>query len=163
VIKNPEEDMPEGRVQVLSHHTEDLVWQEAWMRHDNGIVALRDVIIVPTDLGEAEDRYARFTEASPVRLGDGLIRYPLARGGILLASPERAAALLPGATVPPAPGVAGYALLSDDLAATRNFLEGRGFGPRDTAWPGVVSLVLPGALGGSWLVAETEAALPWNR
>lgn len=163
VIKNLEEDMPEGRVQVLSHHTEDLVWQEHWMRHENGIVALRDVIIVPTDLGEAEERYARFTEVSPVRLGNDLIRYPLARGGILLATPQRAAELLPGATVPPAPGVAGYALLSDDLAATRSFLEGRGFAPKDTEWPGVMSLVLPGALGACWLVAESESALPWHR
>ena len=162
VIKNPEEDMPEGRVQVLSHHTEELVWQEFWMRHENGIVALRDAIIVPKDLGEAEDRYARFTEVAPQRLNDGLIRYPLARGGILLATPQRAEELLPGATVPPAPGVAGYALLSDDLAATRSFLEGRGFAPKDTAWPGVMSLVLPGSLGGCWLVAESEAALPWN-
>ena len=119
VIKNPATDMPEGRVQVLSHHTEDLVWQEAWMRHETGIVALRDVIIVPEDLGEAEDRYARFTEVAPVRLDDGLIRYPLARGGILLATPDRAASLLPGAPVPPAPGVAGYALLTDDPAVSR--------------------------------------------
>ncbi|MDF1792731.1 MAG: VOC family protein [Thalassobaculaceae bacterium] len=162
VIKNPETDMPEGRVQVLSHHTEALVWQEAWMRHENGIVALRDVIIVPQDMREAEDRYARFTEVAPVRLGEGLIRYPLARGGILLATPERAADLLPGAKVPPSPGVAGYALLSDDVAATRRFLEGRGFAPTDTAWPGVFSLPLSGVLGSCWLVAQDPAALPWN-
>jgi len=162
VIKNPEEDMPEGRVQVLSHHTEALVWQEPWMRQENGIVALRDVIIVPADLTEAEERYARFTEASPVRLDADLIRFPLARGGALLASPERAAALLPGAEIPPAPGVAGYALLSDDLAATRRFLEGRGFAPRETASPGVFALPLSATLGGAWLVAEQEAALPWH-
>lgn len=162
VVKNPATDMPEGRVQVLTHHTEDLVWQEAWMRHENGIVALRDVIIVPEDLGEAEDRYARFTEVSPVRLDDDLIRLPLARGGILLATPERAGALLPGGVVPPAPGVAGYALLCDDLAATRQFLEGRGFAPKDTRWPGVSALPLSGVLGGTWLIAEREAALPWN-
>lgn len=163
VIKNPETDMPEGRVQVLTHHTEALVWQEAWMRHENGIVALRDAIIVPLDLAEAEGRYARFTETDPIRLERDLIRFPLARGGILLASPERAAALLPGGEVPPAPGVAGYALLSDDLAATRRFLEGRGFAPRDGSAPGTVSLPLSAGLGGCWLVAEVEAALPWNR
>ena len=163
VIKNPEEDMPEGRVQVLSHHTEALVWQEFWMRHENGIVALRDVIIVPKDLKEATERYARFTEVSPETLEDGLIRFPLARGGVLLATPEKAASLLPEAVIPSAPGVAGYALLSDDLAATRSFLEGRGFTPTDTEWPGVMSLVLPETLGGTWLVAESESALPWNR
>lgn len=163
VIKNPESDMPEGRVQVLSHHTEDLVWQEAWMRHENGIVALRDVVIVPADLGEARERYARFTEVEAVPLADDLIRYPLARGGILLATPERAAALFPGATIPPKPGVAGYALLSDDLSATRGFLAGRGFSPRDTGAAGVFTMALPPALGAAWLVVEDEAALPWTR
>lgn len=162
VIKNPETDMPEGRVQVLTHHTEALVWQEPWMRHENGIVALRDVVIVPADLGEAEDRYARFTEVAPVRLAPDLIRFPLARGGVLLATREKAAALLPGAAIPPAPGVAGYALLSDDLAATRQFLEGRGFAPRDTDRVGVLSLPLSGVLGSCWLIAETEEALPWH-
>jgi hypothetical protein len=163
VIKNPETDMPEGRIQVLTHHTESLVWQEAWMRHQNGITALRDVVIVPEDLGEAEDRYARFTEADPVRLADDLLRFPLARGGVLLASAQRASALFGGAPVPPAPSVAGYALLSDDLAATRRFLEGRGFGPRNTETSGAFALALPSTIGGAWLVAESEGDLPWMR
>lgn len=162
VIKNPEEDMPEGRVQVLSHHTESLVWQDAWTRHENGIIALRDVVIVPADLREAVARYARFTEVAPQRLAEDLIRYPLARGGVLLTTAERAATLFPGAVVPPVPGVMGYALLSDDLAATRSFLEGRGYAPRSTDAPGVFALTLSEALGGAWLVADDEATLPWN-
>ncbi len=161
VIKNPEEDMPEGRVQVLSHHTEALVWQPAWMRHENGIVALRDVVIVPEDLDEATDRYARFTEVDAVALGPGLVRLPLARGGVLLATPERATELFPGTTIPPSPGVAGYALLSDDLAATQAFLAGRGFAPAAAGGAGTFTLALPPSLGGGWIVAKSEAALPW--
>ena len=162
VVKNPEEDMPEGRVQVLTHHTPDLVWQPPWLHHENGIVALRDVIIVPADLDEAMARYGRFAEVAPVVLDRGSVRLPLARGGIVLASPDRAAALLPGAAIPPAPGVAGYALLSDDVAATRAFLTGRGFAPGPAASSGAFTLPLPPALGGAWIVAESESALPWH-
>src|SRR3546814_16545943 len=68
------DSMAEGWVQILTQLTEDLVWQPRWMTHENGIVALRDVVILPTDLEEAADRYARFTEAPPVRLGPDIIR-----------------------------------------------------------------------------------------
>ena len=66
VCRTPASDMPEGRIQILSHHTEASVWQPRWLNHENGMIGLRDVIIVPNDLAEAVDRYARFTEAAPV-------------------------------------------------------------------------------------------------
>lgn len=161
VCRTPADAMAEGRVQILSHLTEDLVWQPRWMDHENGIVALRDVVIVPEDLDEAADRYARFTEAAPVRLAADTVRLELARGGVILTTATGAARLFPGATVPPVPGIAGYGLLSDGLPATRAFLEGRGFPVRD-AGPGLACLALPASLGGAWLIAEDEAALPWN-
>lgn len=161
VCRTPADSMAEGRVQILTQLTEDLVWQPRWMSHENGITALRDVVILPADLDEAADRYARFTEAPPLRLGDDMIRLKLARGGVVLTTPAGAARLFPGAPVPPVPGVMGYGLLSDGLAATRAFLEGRGFPVRDTG-PGLLCLELPASLGGAWLIAEDETALPWS-
>ena len=81
VCRTPADAMAEGRVQILSHLTEDLVWQPRWMDHENGIVGLRDVVIVPEDLDEAVDRYARFTEATPARVSGDTVRLELARGG----------------------------------------------------------------------------------
>ena len=162
VCRTPAEAMAEGRVQILSHLTEDLVWQKRWTTHENGIVALRDVVILPADLDEAVDRYARFTEARPRRVDADTVHLELARGGVVLTTPARASRLFPGAPVPPVPGVMGYALLSDGLAATRAFLSGRGF-PLSDGGPGFAGLALPEALGGAWLIAEDEAALPWNR
>jgi hypothetical protein len=162
VCRTPADAMAEGRVQVLTQLTEELVWQPRWMNHENGIVALRDVVILPEDLDEAADRYARFTEASPKRIAEDMIRLELARGGVVLTTPAGAARLFPGATVPPVPGVVGYGLLSDTLSATRAFFEGRGFPVRDTG-PGLACLTLPASLGGAWLIADDEQAFPWNR
>jgi len=161
VCRTPADSMAEGRVQILTHLTEDLVWQPRWMTHENGIVGLRDVVILPEDMDEAADRYARFTESAPVRIAGDMIRLQLARGGVVLTTTEGAARLFPGATVPPSPGVMGYGLLSDGLAATRAFLAGRGFSPRE-AGPGLACLGLPASLGGAWLIAEDEQAFPWR-
>jgi len=161
VCRTPADSMAEGRVQILTHLTEDLVWQPRWMAHENGIAALRDVVILPEDLAEATDRYARFAEAAPKRIDEDMVRLELARGGVVLTTPAGAERLFPGAAVPPVPGVMGYGLLSDDLPATRAFLAGRGFPVVDTG-PGLVSLGLPASLGGAWLIAEDERAFPWN-
>lgn len=161
VCRTPADSMAEGRVQILTHLTEDLVWQPRWMSHENGIVGLRDVVILPADLEEAADRYARFAEAEPVRMAGDMVRLKLARGGVVLTTPAGAARLFPGAAVPPVPGVMGYALLSDGLAATRAFLAGRGFPVAETG-PGLASLALPASLGGAWLIAEDERAFPWS-
>ncbi|NQW12403.1 MAG: VOC family protein [Alphaproteobacteria bacterium] len=160
VCRTPANDMPEGRVQILSHHTEGAVWQPRWLEHENGVIGLRDVVILPVDLEEAIDRYTRFTETAPRRVAEDLIRFPLGRGGVVLSTAARAAALFPGATVPPIPGVVGYGLISDGLAATRSFLAGRGFAISD-AGPGLIGLALPSSIGGAWLVAEHERAFPW--
>src|SRR3546814_6175493 len=39
VCRTPADSMAEGRVQILTQLTEDLVWQPRWMTHENGIVA----------------------------------------------------------------------------------------------------------------------------
>jgi hypothetical protein len=160
VCRTPESTMPEGRVQYLTHLTEDLVWQPRWLDHDNGLIGLRDVVIVPEDLGEAVARYTRFTDAAAVEVRSGVVRIPLARGGVVLATAEAVTQMGPELEVPTTPYIGLYGLLSEDLAATRVFLEGRGFAPRH-AGDGLLALTLPSSLGGTWLLAEDEAAFPW--
>src|SRR6266700_8312768 len=63
--------MAEGRIQILTHQTEDAVWQKRWLAHPNGAHALASVVIVVADLEEAAARFARFTgrRAMPTRPG----------------------------------------------------------------------------------------------
>ena len=39
-------EMPEGRIQVLTHRTEAMVWQPRWLSHPNGAVALTSITVV---------------------------------------------------------------------------------------------------------------------
>jgi hypothetical protein len=54
-------EMPEGRIQLLTHRTEHMVWQPRWLSHPNGARGLTSVMIVVSDLDEAAQRFARLT------------------------------------------------------------------------------------------------------
>src|SRR5262249_37049850 len=71
--------MPEGRIQVLTHRTEHTVWQSRWLRHPNGARALAALTIAVADVAEAAARFARFTgrPAAPCEGGPAIA---LARG-----------------------------------------------------------------------------------
>ena len=64
-------EMPEGRIQILTHRTEAMVWQPRWLSHPNGALALTSVTIAVGDVDEAAQRFARFTgrDACPRRSG----------------------------------------------------------------------------------------------
>ena len=79
------EAMPEGRIQLLTHHTEQAVWQERWLKHPNSAIGLIDVVIAVANVEEAAQRFARFTGRAATRTpGGALVR--LDRGGV---QPER--------------------------------------------------------------------------
>ena len=54
-------EMPEGRIQILTHRTEHMVWQPRWLSHPNGALGLSSVMIAVADVEEAAQRFARFT------------------------------------------------------------------------------------------------------
>ena len=95
-------EMPEGRIQMLVHHTEDMVWQPRWLTHPNGAIGLMGLTIAVADLDEAAARFARFTgraaEASPF---GRTIR--LDRGRLDLVTADAFTALLPQCTIPSLP------------------------------------------------------------
>ena len=61
VVRVSPGEMAEGRIQILTHHTEATVWQRRWLVHPNGALALASVMIVVPDADEAAQRFARFT------------------------------------------------------------------------------------------------------
>ena len=60
VARIDEGQMREGRIQYLTHHTEDAVWQPRWLAHPNGAKALIDIVVAVADVDEAAARYVRF-------------------------------------------------------------------------------------------------------
>jgi hypothetical protein len=153
--------MPEGRIQILTHHTEDTVWQPRWLSHPNSVCDLIDVVIAVGDLEEAAARFARFTGRSAIFTpGGALIR--LDRGGIYLISHDRAAEKLPEVPVTSLPFMLGYALAVESLAAAEAAVDGA-----DLVWrafeEGIVA-TFPAELGdGAWFFVERPEGLPWRR
>ena len=145
-------EMPEGRLQMLTHHTEHLVWQPRWMSHGNGALALVRVVIVVGDVDEAAQRYARFTGRSATRAPLGYT-IELDRGRVELMTPDGFRQVLPEIPIPSLPFMAAYALKVRSLALLCDVLKRAGVQFREQA--NELVALFPQELGqGAWLFAE---------
>jgi hypothetical protein len=154
--------MPEGRIQILTHHTEQTVWQPRWLSHPNSVCDLIDVVIAVEDVEAAAQRFARFTghAAAATEGGGALIR--LDRGGVYLVSHDRAREKLPEVPVTSLPFMIGYALGVESLAAAEAAVNGAGLEWRALEH-GIVA-TFPTELGeGAWFFVERPQDLPWRR
>jgi hypothetical protein len=122
VVRLPPGAMPEGRVQLLTQDTPDVVWQPSMIARDNAVAALAGVVVVVADPAEAVMRYARYLGV-PRPAGFTL---RLARGAISFMTAADFGATVPGANVPSLPFIAAAILESRDLAATRRFMAQQG-------------------------------------
>lgn len=153
--------MPEGRIQMLTHHTEHAVWQPRWLMHPNSASGLIDVVIAVANVEEAAQRFARFTGRAAVPTpGGALIR--LDRGGVYLVSHDRATEKLPEIAVATLPFIIGYALRVKSLAAAEAAID-----HADLEWRAIedgLVACFPVELGeGAWFFVERAEALPWRR
>jgi hypothetical protein len=154
--------MPEGRVQILTHHTEHAVWQPRWLAHPNSVCELIDIVIAVGDVEEATQRFARFTGRSATAKEGGGAFISLDRGGIYLVSHERASEKLPEVPVTSLPFMIGYALGVESLAAAEAAVNGADLEWR--AFEGGIVATFPAELGeGAWFFVERAQRLPWRR
>lgn len=153
--------MAEGRIQILTHHTEQALWQKRWLRHANGVTGLAEVIIAVADVNEAAERFARFTGRAAVRTPGGAV-LALDRGGVYLVSHDRATEKLPEVAFATAPFILGYALTVRSLAETEAVVDRAGLEWR--ALDAGIVAVFPRELGqGAWFFVEQASALPWRQ
>jgi hypothetical protein len=154
-------EMPEGRIQALTHLTEHTVWQKRWLTHENGARALLDVVIAEADPDEAAARFRRFL-GREVRAGPFGPASHLDRGRVQLVAPGALAQLCPKLAIPDLPFIATYAIAVSSLeqataclrAGDVDFQQGESF----------VTARFPDALGtGCWVFVEDAGALPWRR
>jgi hypothetical protein len=149
--------MPEGRIQMLTHHTEAAIWQRRWMRHPNGVTGLAGLLVASDEVEEAGRRFARFFGRTPETTPSGLA-FALDRGSVRI-SPPGIAGPLTGAA-PGLPWLAAYGLTVADLDAAADWLRAGGCQPlrRGEA----VLAPFPPALGrGCWALVEDARHLPW--
>jgi hypothetical protein len=145
-------EMPEGRIQVLTHHTERVVWQPRWLSHPNGALSLMRVVIAVADVEEAAPRYARFTgrKARPSPLGHTI---ELDRGRVDLVSADGFRQMLPEIPIPCLPFMGACEIRVASLAALREALKQAGMKTSERAQSLVVGF--PEEIGhGAWLFKE---------
>jgi hypothetical protein len=154
-------EMPEGRMQFVTHHTEATVWQPRWLDHQNGATGLADMVVAVADRREAAARFSRFLGRTAARNPSGDLIH-LERGGVLVTNAGTLSGLVPELTVRALPFIGVYAVTVRSLAVledvlTRNGLAFRRQGERVTA-------LFPAALGaGAWMFVESAECLPWRR
>jgi hypothetical protein len=119
------DQMPEGRIQILTHRTERAVWQPRWLSHPNGAMALVGVTIAVADVEEAARRFARFTgrAARPSALGQSI---ELDRGHVDLVSAGAFRQAIPEIALPSLPFVGAYAIEVLSLSKAEHLLTDAG-------------------------------------
>jgi hypothetical protein len=153
--------MPEGRIQILTHHTEQTVWQKRWLRHPNTAIGLIDVVIAVANVEEAAQRFARFTGRMPKPTSGGaLLR--LDRGGVYLVNYDRITERVPEVPMTKLPFMIGYALRVQSLAAAETIVDRAGL--EWHAFESGITAAFPIELGqGAWFFVERSSGLPWRR
>ena len=141
-------EMPEGRIQMLVHHTEDMVWQPRWLDHPNGAVGLTGLTIAVADLDEAAARFARFTGRAATRTAYGQ-SIELDRGRLDLVTADAFAALLPQCSIPSLPFAGLCEIKVRSLATLESLLGNAGLAARRSGDTLIVPF--PAELGiGAW-------------
>jgi hypothetical protein len=153
--------MPEGRIQMLTHHTEDAVWQKRWLAHPNSAIGLTEVVIAVADVEEAAQRFARFIGGAARRTAGGAV-LQLDRGGVYLVNYDRVSERLPEVAVTKLPFIAGYAVRVQSLAAAEVAVDRANL--EWHAFEDGIAAAFPIELGqGAWFFVEHATGLPWRR
>jgi hypothetical protein len=114
-------EMPEGRIQVLTHHTENMVWQPRWLSHPNGALGLTSITIVVGDVIEAVTRFERFTARKAISAVFGQT-IQLDRGRVDLVTPDAFREMFPDIAIPSLPFMGAYGIKVKSLAALQDTL-----------------------------------------
>jgi hypothetical protein len=145
-------EMPEGRIQMLTHHTENMVWQPRWLSHPNGALGLTSVMIVVADVTEAAARFARFTGRKARTSAFGQ-KIDLDRGRVELVTADAFMQMLPEIPIPSLPFMGAYGIRVKSLAILQDILARGGLKTRRSA-DGLLAQ-FPEELGnGAWSFAE---------
>jgi hypothetical protein len=143
VVRPAFDHFPEGRVQVLTHHTPEHMWQTRYLPAENAIESLLEVSYVADDPPAVADRFSRFLGRPVAEGGPSLI--DLDRGRVRFMSRREAAEVFGARRLPENPSIGAITLGSRDIDRTRDcFLSGG---------------LHPGSLGGDHLLIDAAEAL----
>ena len=150
----PLPDAPEGRIQLIQHLTRDAIWQERFLSHPNGAVALDAVVIAVADPAEAAARFSRLSGQPAIPDPIGGFTLDLPRGRVRLLPEDRLAQIFPGVVAPSLPFIAGISLhTADQAAAMTRIAAERGIATATTS-AGLV--IMPQEAGGAAILFRRD-------
>lgn len=163
VMRVAPDTMPEGRIQMLQHHTPQVVWQDRWMSHANGVETLEGVLLCVRDPDEAAERFRHFTGVKAERRRNRSI-LQLDRGACVFMAPDDLASATPfaGIEIPDSamPQIVASCLGSSDIHLTdRRFAEA-GIEQRAKD-ANEASYAFPSCIGGFTTVVPTGLRPDW--
>jgi hypothetical protein len=149
-------EMPEGRIQLLTHRTEQTVWQPRWLSHPNGATGLTSVVIAVGDLDEAAQRFERLT-GRPPRASNLARSFDLDRGSVELVTASTFALICPQIPIPSLPFIGAYGIEVGSLESAEHILRQNGLSVHRRGQ--CLIAAFPTELGcGAWLFTCPSAA-----
>jgi hypothetical protein len=155
VVRLPPGAMPEGRIQLLTQDTPDIVWQPSMIARDNAIEALSGVVVASADPAEAAHRFGRYLGLA----GSRGATLDLARGRVVFMTAGAFRAAVPGAAIPSLPFIGAAVLRSRDLAGTRRCFARQGV-RLALDQPQVIAVLPQDAVGAAIVVHSRDARWP---
>lgn len=87
LVRLPPEEMPECRVLAIEHLTRDFLWQERYMTHPNGAIALEELVVCVDNPATVATRYERYFGIPASEDGNSR-RFTLREGCFVLTDPD---------------------------------------------------------------------------
>jgi len=143
--------MPEGRIQMLTHRTEATVWQPRWLDHPSGARGLAALTIAVADVNEAAARFARFTGRAAAACAGGQV-IALDRGRVELVTADAFRTRFPELAIPGLPFMGACTIAVASVATAERALRQGGINPRRAGDQLIAPF--PDELGaGAWIFA----------
>ena len=154
--------MSEAYAEFICHEPEKHIWSNPIPSHNNGIVALRDVIISAKDPDEATARYSWFSNKGSIKKIDELgWKIPLDRGNLAICKSEALSSLIRSEILIESQGIAGCTVLSNDIPATVKFFSNNKIEFIQIN-DDLLALQLPKSIGGYVFIGKDKSVFPWS-
>jgi len=126
VIRAAFDEIPEGRIQALTHHTPDLMWQDRYIARDNGISGMVDAVVCVENPTQSAERMAHLLAQKVVVVDDHETAVVCARGGLRFVTQNRLAEIVPDFKPASLPYTAAIGFKADDYQKSADFFHNCG-------------------------------------
>lgn len=107
-ISFPPSGNPEGLLQIAQHDTPELIFQDRYMHHRNGAIALTEIVIVTETPDVYAARYERYTGHPGVQVANNHFVIDLGFSSVIVIDPACLETMIPGYQVPALPFMAAF-------------------------------------------------------